>query len=375
MKTNKHIRLLILWSLMAAVLLLGGCREPSPPSASLSSGQEKTAFSPALPSTRNLKVHFIDVGQGDSILAESEGHYMLIDAGENDRGAAVVTYLKNAGVTSLDYVIGTHPHSDHIGGLDDVLREFPTEKVILPPVEHTTKTFSDVLDVIADKGMKITMPKVGDTYTLGAAAFQILAPAGDYGDDLNNWSVGIRLSYKNIHLVMCGDAEKEAESDIVKYNKDLQADVLKAGHHGSSTSTSDELLDAVSPTYAVIQCGEDNSYGHPHKETLEKLERRGIQVFRTDQDGAIVADCDGSNITWIAKGEASSGNWSGDEAEIEAEGEAFAQSYVLNTNSKKFHLPSCRSVDDMKESNRQDVTENRDTLIEMGYAPCRQCSP
>lgn len=326
---------------------------------------------------------------------------MLIDAGENDKGEKVVSYLKDAGVVSLDYVIGTHPHSDHIGGLDDVLREFPVEKVILPPIEHTTKTFEDVLDVIADKGMKITMPRCGDTYTLGGASFRILAPAGDYGEDLNNWSVGVRLSYRNNHLVMCGDAQKEAESDIIMHNEHLSADVLKASHHGSNTSTIDELLDAVSPSYVVIQCGKDNSYGHPNREILEKLECRGIQVFRTDQKGTIVAVCDGSNIIWSSRagteagtlsnvmmgnGNGKSGGSTADAHEHTAapspppqdsgpRPEAFAQSYVLNANSKKFHLPICQSVNNIHESNRLDVTGYRDTLIEMGYTPCKQCDP
>lgn len=383
MKRNNHIRLLVLWFLMAMTLLLGGCQDSvSPPPATASApGQTSEALGAgqnSVISTSNLKVHFLDVGQGDSILVESEGHFMLIDAGENDQGQRVVTYLKNAGLTSLDYVIGTHPHSDHIGGLDDVLREFPAEKVILPPVEHTTKTFEDVLDVIQDKGMKITMPKAGDTYTLGNASFTILAPAGDYGDDLNNWSVGVRISYKNNHLVMCGDAEQEAESDIVKYNKDLSADVLKAGHHGSSTSTSDVFLEAVSPSYAVIQCGKDNSYGHPHKETLEKLEQKGIQALRTDLEGTIIADCDGSAITWSAGsggGEGKTLHTSVPPADSGSPDINQSAAYVLNTNSRKFHLPACPSAGAIKEANRQDVTDNRESLIEMGYVPCKQCNP
>lgn len=387
MKNRNPIPMWLLLLLTAAVLLLGGCGELSSSLESTAprAGNPRTAPSspvsvpgqaPSPTSAQGLKVHFIDIGQGDSILAESEGHFMLIDAGENDQGQKVVSYLKQAGVTSLDYIIGTHPHSDHIGGLDDVLREFPAKKLILPPVEHTTRTFEDVLDIITDKGMKITMPRAGDSYPLGSASFTILAPAGDYGDDLNNWSVGLRLSYKNNHMVMCGDAEKEAEADIIAYNEDLSADVLKVGHHGSSTSTSDAFLEAISPSYAVIQCGKDNSYGHPHKETLEKLEKAGAQVLRTDLEGTIVASCDGSSVLWSTDaqvvGQATlpssapdSGSWEN----------TAGTAYVLNISTRKFHLPSCQSVSGMKEANRQDVTDRRDALIEAGYSPCGQCKP
>ena len=169
-----------------------------------SPGQEPSAL-PAADGA--MTVHFIDVGQGDSLLAESDGHFLLVDAGENDQGDTVIAYLREAGVTSLDYVIGTHPHSDHIGGLDDVIRAFDVKAVILPPVAHTTKTFEDVLDAVQEKNLTLTQPKPGDSYALGDAAFTILAPQADYGDDLNNWSVGIRLACAEGALVACGDAE------------------------------------------------------------------------------------------------------------------------------------------------------------------------
>lgn len=262
---------MIISILCAISLLLGGCADSSP-SFSPDKGSSITA-----PSGFGLAVHYIDVGQGDSILAESDGHYMLIDAGENDQAGTVISYLKAQGVTKLDYVIGTHPHSDHIGGLDKVIDTFPVDKVILPPVEHTTKTFEDVLVSIASRGLKITKPTPGDSYDLGDASFTILSPVKDYGSDLNNWSVGVRLTYGDNSFVMCGDAEKQAEEDIIKNGAVLKADVLKAGHHGSSTSTSDAFLKKVSPSWVVIQCGKGNSYGHPHKETMEKLTKRAAR--------------------------------------------------------------------------------------------------
>ena len=260
-----------------------------------SPGQEPSAL-PAADGA--MTVHFIDVGQGDSLLAESDGHFLLVDAGENDQGDTVIAYLREAGVTSLDYVIGTHPHSDHIGGLDDVIRAFDVKAVILPPVAHTTKTFEDVLDAVQEKNLALTQPKPGDSYALGDAAFTILAPQADYGDDLNNWSVGIRLACAEGALVACGDAEAQAEEDIAASGLTLSADVLKVGHHGSSTSTSNAFLQAVSPAWAVISCGEGNSYGHPHEETLKKLEDAGVSVLRTDLLGDITAQWGEDGIAW-----------------------------------------------------------------------------
>lgn len=269
---------------------------PSPNSGAKPSQAASSPDSGSVSSS--LRVHFIDVGQGDSILIQNGEHAMLVDAGENDRSDTVVSYLQSQQIRTLDYVIGTHPHSDHIGGLDTVIRAMDVKRVIMPPIEHTTATFEDVLDAIADKGLKITRPVTGDCYPLGEASFTILAPAGEYKKDLNNWSVGIRLAFGDNSFVMCGDAETDAEADILKTGLELNADVLKVGHHGSHTSTSPAFLKAVSPDYAVIQCGEGNSYGHPHKETMNLLQKEGIQILRTDELGTIIGESDGSQIRW-----------------------------------------------------------------------------
>ena len=359
----KRLKLKILSCFMLLALILTGC------SGALPSGSGASHSSPG-----GLSVHFIDVGQGDSILAESGGHYLLVDAGENDQASTVTGYLKSQGVTRLDYVIGTHPHSDHIGGLDAVISEFEVGKVILPPVEHTTRTFEDVLDAVADKGLKLTKPTPGDTYTLGDASFTIIAPNGDYGDDLNNWSVGILLENGANRFVMCGDAEAKAEADILENGIDISADVLKLGHHGSRTSTSQEFLDRVNPSTAVIQCGAGNSYGHPHKETMAKLKKEKIQVFRTDQNGTIIARSDGKNIRW----ETENGGLSTPEKSagtVKETAAAASASYILNTNSKKFHLPDCSSVNKISDKNREEYEGSREDLINEGYAPCKQCNP
>ena len=316
-----------------------------------------------------LQVHFIDVGQGDSILIRQKDHSMLVDAGENDQGDVVVSYLKSQGIDQLDYVIGTHPHSDHIGGLDDVIQSFEVDRVFLPPIEHTTATFEEVLDAIEVKDLSLTLPQVGDVWELGEASFTILAPNKDYGDDLNNWSIGIRVEYGDNHFVLCGDAEAQAEADICANGLPLGADVLKAGHHGSSTSTSDLFLDQVAPSWVVIQCGKDNSYGHPHKETLEKLKGRGIGVLRTDLEGTLIAASDGEEISWY---KAEGGFLSPSAGESPA---AREETYILNTNTKKFHRPDCSSVSQMQAENRREYTGSREALMDDGYSPCGQCKP
>lgn len=377
-----HIQLLIISILASISIFFSGCSGNTVPSTAI-----------PRPADGQLQVHFIDVGQGDSILAESDGHFMLIDAGENDQADTVISYLKQAGVTSLDYAIGTHPHSDHIGGLDKVIEEFPIGKIILPPVEHTSRSFEDVLNAISNAGLKITKPVPGNTYTLGGASFTIVAPVKDYGNDLNNWSVGIRLTYGDNSFLMCGDAESQAEKDMIDSGAVLSADVLKAGHHGSSTSTSGAFLKKVSPSYVVIQCGKGNSYGHPHKETMEKLEKAGCQVFRTDEDHNIVAVSDGTNITWsLSSGQvpdtirpglpdrqapdttpsAQSNKRAPDTAQS---AQATVGTYILNTNTKKFHLPECSSVSQMRGENRQEISAVREQLIKDGYTPCKQCNP
>lgn len=246
----------------------------------------------------NLKVHFIDVGQADCILIESSNKYMLVDAGNNADEELLLSYLNNLGIKKLEYVIGTHPHEDHIGSLDAVIRNYEIGKVILPEKEHTTRTFENVLDAIEEKNLRITKPKVGDKYNIGDASFVIIAPNADYKEELNDWSVGIKLTLEDTSFVMCGDAEKDAEKDILSNGIDLKADVLKLGHHGSRTSSSKDFVDGVDPSYIVITCGMDNSYGHPHKETMNWLKKRGIPFFRTDMQGTIIATSDGDEIAW-----------------------------------------------------------------------------
>lgn len=356
-RTNLCSRLIFAAVVWLCVLGLAGCELSKGP---LNNPEAVTAAV----EEAGIKVHFLDVGQGDSELVEADGHFMLIDAGEGDQGEKVISYLKGQGVRKLDYVIGTHPHSDHIGGLEAVIREFDIGTVILPEKEHTTGTYERLLEAIEEKNLKVRAARAGDSYELGAAAFQILSPARSYGDELNNWSVGIRLTYGDNAFILCGDAEKEAEADMCQSGLELKADVLKVSHHGSRTSSSEEFLDRVAPKTAVISCGRDNDYGHPHEETLEKLKERGIWVLRTDLLGTIVAQGDGKNLQFVYA-----------EAEEALPSSEARTDYVVNENTRKFHLPDCRSVTAMKKENRREYHKTRQELIQMGYEPCGSCQP
>ena len=215
--------------------------------------------------------------------------------GNNSWGDDVRDYLEYQGVEDLDYVIGTHPDADHIGGLDVVMEAFDCGTVIMPDYEKETKTYEEVIDVMNQKGLELTLPQVGTVYELGEAAFTIVAPQGDYGDNANDYSVGILLEHGENRFLFTGDAEEDSEADMLNSGIDLSADVFKAAHHGSRTEA---FLERVDPGYVVISCGEGNSYGHPHAEVLNRLREMGIKVFRTDEEGTITATSDGSSITF-----------------------------------------------------------------------------
>ena len=258
--------------------------------------EEESTTQRSLP-TDVLEVHFIDVGQGDSILIEAGPNSMLIDAGENNKGSDVVNYLQQHNITDLDYVIGTHPHSDHIGGLDTVINSIPVDNVIMPDVAHTTQTFEDILDSLEKNDLHITKPEVGTSYQLGAATFTIIAPNSNEYEDMNDYSVGIKLTYGNNSFLFTGDASSTSEEEMLQNDIDLTADVIKLSHHGSSTGSMDPFLEEVNPSYAVICVGEDNEYGHPHTEVLQSILNRRIKLYRTDKQGSVVFTSDGNTIS------------------------------------------------------------------------------
>jgi len=315
-----------------------------------------------------LNVYFLDIGQGDCIAITQGDHAMLIDAGDNDKGTAVQSYLNYLGIEALDYCILTHPDADHIGGADVVLYKFDCQTVLMPDKEVDTRTYDDVIQAMKSKGCSAVHPETGDTYAFGDASFTVLGPVREYSDNNNN-SIVIRMTHGENTFLFTGDAEAKAEADILEEGLTVQADVLKAGHHGSDTSTSDEFLEAVSPEYAVISCGEGNKYGHPHAETMNKFRQNGVTVYRTDEQGTIIATSDGNTITWS---ESPSDSWLTGEPTGSS---AHAVTYILNTGSHKFHLPDCSSAEDISSSNKEESLQSRDELIDEGYEPCGRCKP
>lgn len=342
-----------------------------------------------------LEVHYLDVGQGDASLIVFDGHAMLIDAGPDSKGTAVQYYLQKQGISSLDYVVITHPDTDHIGGMDVILTKFECKNVIMLDAESDTAAYRDVCSAMEYKHYKATQPTIGSQYKLGEVSVTFLGPKETVDNDNDN-SIICLVEYGKTSFLFTGDAEAKGENVLCSGN--LSVDVYQVGHHGSETSSSEKLLDLINPQYAIISCGTGNAYGHPHEAVLNRLKSRNIEVFRTDEQGSIVATSDGNVIRWNASPSTTwmpgvpesllvietepTDNNQNDTLPVapiirtnEPESEADAITYVLNTNSKKFHLPTCGSVSDMKAKNRKDVNWIREAVIEAGYEPCKRCNP
>ena len=249
----------------------------------------------AITPSEDLKVHFLDVGQGDSIFIElPTNETILIDASIKDASNKIINYLREENVSKIDYVFATHAHSDHIGGMSAVLKAFDIGQIYMPKAVTTTKTYENLLLTIKDKNLKIKAAKAGNTIIdTDDLKLVVLAPNQDSYESLNNYSIVLKLTYKEKSFLFMGDAETLSEKEITG---DVQADVLKVGHHGSRTSTNQAFLNKVNPSYAVISVGLNNDYKHPHQEVIDRLEKKNIKIYRTDQNGDIIFTTDGYNI-------------------------------------------------------------------------------
>ena len=247
-----------------------------------------------LKTNSNLEVYYFDVGQADSILIRENDNNILIDAGNNEDGEKLVNYLKkDLNIEKFNMVVGTHPHEDHIGGLDNVVDSFDIDTILMPNATSTSKTFENVLDSIEKKDYKITVPKINEEFNYNNINIKVLYTGTDE-KDLNNTSIVLKLTYQNNKFLFMGDATSKVEKKLL--NEDIKSDVLKIGHHGSEYSTTKNFLDKVNPQYAIIEVGKNNTYKHPKETTLDKLNKKNIKIYRTDIDGTIKVTSDGNNL-------------------------------------------------------------------------------
>ena len=332
--------------LLLLALLFTGCTPAGP------------AATTAKPEISQLQVHFLDVGQADCALVRLGDTDILIDGGNVDDGSYVVAYLQKLGVTELDLVVCSHAHEDHVGGLAAVLAVFPTAEIWSPTRTYSSKCFDDFLHYADQQRLDITIPQPGHKAQWGDLTLTVLGPVESYADT-NNTSLVLRLVYQSTSFLFTGDMEKDAELDLLDSGAAVRSDVLKVGHHGSDTSSGYRFLYEVQPKYAVISVGEGNSYGHPHEEPLSRFRDAGIPLYRTDRLGAILAESDGTGITF---------SWENRNATPDS-GTA-ATGYIGNKNSKVLHRDTCSSLP--AEKNRV-LFDSYEEAIGAGYTPCSRC--
>lgn len=310
----------------------------------------------------SLTVHFIDVGQADCALLECNGEFMLIDGGNVDDSSLVVSYLQRQGVEELTAVVCSHGHEDHAGGLAGVMAVFPVQAVYAPTRTYSSACFDDFMYYVNQQNLEIIIPAPGDRFALGDAEVTVLGPVESYAD-INNTSLVLSVTYGENSFLFTGDMELEAENDLLDYYSDFPTvDVLKVGHHGSSTSTGYRFLYTVDPAYAVISVGAGNDYGHPHREVVSRLTNAGIPAFRTDMLGTVLINSDGKELTVIWEKQSQS------PASVPPKQNIF----IGNVNSKKVHLPICPGLPAEKN---QILFFSYAEALEAGYSPCGQCQP
>lgn len=314
-----------------------------------------------------FEVHFIDVGQADCSLIICDGETLLIDGGNVADSSLVVSYLLSEGVEELDYVINTHAHEDHVGGLNGPLNKFTvTEAVFAPETGADTDCYNDFLTAVEKQGLELTVPEAGDSFELGSSLVTFIAPIHEEYSNLNNTSIVVKITYEETSFLFTGDIEREAEEDILAAGFDISADVLKVGHHGSETSTTYPFLREVMPEIAVISVAE-GKYGHPAEAVLSRFRDSDTRVYRTDMQGHIKITSDGKTLTVTTN----------KNQDIETNPTipsppAQNTSYIGNKNSLKFHYEDCSSLP--KEENRVYFTTREDAVLS-GYSPCGKCKP
>ena len=321
--------------------------------------------------TGDLKAHFIDVDQGDFILLESDGDFVLIDSGESDYSEKALSYLNTAGVKSLKYVIATHPHSDHSGGLRAIINEIPAENFITSETDCDTFVWTKLLKAVDRLGVNYIDAKAGNTYSFGDSSFTIMGPLSDGYEGYNGYSVVVKAVCGDISFMLTGDAEKINEKEMLDAGEDVRADLLKCGHHGSSSSTCTRFLQAVDPAFAIVTCGKDNEYGHPHKETTEQLELLGCPYYSTAEYGTLIASTDGKNLDITSSDSKmkaqtyTAGTPKNPDSEL---------TFIGNKNSGYFHEPICDGVKTMNPKNKIEF-DTYEQAVNAGYKPCPSCDP
>lgn len=352
--------------------------EPTPsveaeqqPSAPVTPKQEQTPepIQQPMPSAdSSFEVHFIDVGQGDCSLILCDDAAMLIDGGEASESSKVYAYLKAHEVDHLDYIVATHAHSDHIGGLSGALNYATVDTALCPVTDYDSKTFDSFVKYLGQQNVSITVPSAGDEFSLGNASVEVLGPQRSY-DDPNDTSIVLKITYGNTSFLFTGDAERTAEADILEAGYDLSATVLKVGHHGSDTSTSYPFLREVMPEYGVICAGKNNSYGHPTDDTLSRLRDADVKVYRTDLQGTIICTSDGEKVAFTTERNESA--QTNPTVSAPAESTDIGE-YIGNRNSKVFHLPTCKNLPAGKN---QVYFDSRQEAVDAGFRPCGNCDP
>lgn len=286
-----------LFALLLAILLLTGCAA-KPPAVTEPATTPAITEAPTEPVEPGLSVHFLDVNHADCILLACGGEYALVDGGYPESGDKIVDYLTEQGVTELELMVGTHPHGDHIGGLPQVLDTFPTERVWTSQLPYTNDYVNSFTNAVTRRGVELEQPRPGETFQLGDATIDVIGPLNLLYEDANDLSLVLRVTYGDTRFLLTGDMEEVAERELVEAGVDLKADVLKVGHHGSSSSTSYRFLRAVAPTYGVISLAAANEYGHPHRDPMSRLRDADVIIYRTDTMYDIVAFSDGETITF-----------------------------------------------------------------------------